>query len=196
MQNSAGLPHEAEKLLRSDLQALDTNQPGLSEAILSYVLDGQNEEILLHLGGLKDAASLLRLRYDEFRSGGKKGRPAMRRAFFKQGATIPPIVLHRLGRVYEVMWDAAQGQWHWPHLTKDERWLEALLCEILEISGYYTGKFLMKRLLNTRQKAFRRPLPHSPFFQAFQVLHPSSFLFQDASGQQKQAENYLRRYLW
>jgi len=136
--NSASLPGTPLKLLRTDLSSVDKTYPGLGEAILAYVVDGSEEEILLRLGGLKDVASSLRLRRDYF-STGKKGHSAERRGFFKQAAEIPPIVSYRLGRVYEAAWNGApNATWYWPHLAADERWLEALLFEVLELgpNGY------------------------------------------------------------
>lgn len=129
MKNTNNVPSQLISLIQQDLAGLDKESKGLSGKILSYVIDGIDESILLVLGGVNNAGEVLHIRSVGGYSGRDEPPSAARRSLFKQIDDLAPEVAYRLARVYHTAWLTHTSlQRRWPHLSPEVEWLEPFIC--------------------------------------------------------------------
>ena len=131
IKNSTGVPDEALDLLGKSLAPLDSLKKGLGQRLLRYVVDGEDDEALLALRGTPNAACVVRICYRRNSCPNREiGYRTLRDPKILKMELFPPVALYRLGQVLHAAWSAcARKHVRWPHLKRDEEWLEPFVCE-------------------------------------------------------------------
>ena len=132
LENRVGLDARSLELLAEDFPPLDELASGISARITRYLVDGDEEEVLAEISGLKDAPEKLRLRCTQQFHGLDGITP--RSEFFKSVQCGSPEFFRRLGRVYEAV--TRQAQRGLCRCFGDPKldWLEILLREATQLS--------------------------------------------------------------
>lgn len=132
LENKIGLADRPLELLGEDFVVLDEFVPGISTRIVRYLVDGIDEEVILHASQIAQAAEKLRLRCTSQISGLDGITP--RSEFFKAVECSSPEFYRRLGQLYEAC--ARQLPRHQFRSFGDPKldWLEILLMEATQLS--------------------------------------------------------------
>jgi HEAT repeat protein len=133
LKNAVGLKKDHLSALIRYLACLENLDDALADHAVRYVVEGTDEDVLLRLGGQKEAADILRLDgtgmhtpWQQFQAGTKE-----RARIWRPGHPVPPGVFIRLAQVFDAARRAA-GQ-VLPAPASWPSWLATLFYDIISV---------------------------------------------------------------